>query len=462
MSDAFSLTPWQAEGFLEARGDCLVMDGVDLVALAEAEGTPIYVYSARRIRENAEGLSAAFRARHANTTVAYASKACSLMAVLRLIGEAGCALEVNSEGELWKARRAGFKDEAIVLNGVAKARSEIAAAIDPPIKAINVDSLFELERIRDVAAAANKRANVASRASKRYGAGHRDRLQSYQVRHDGGPVGPGAGDSARRQGAAQPCGPPRSYRLPGDRPGELCRSRPLHRGPGPGGRGRARRDARMHQCRRRAIGYYRSGTELEDFAEALLTPVQQALGEAVEIVTEPGRRLVSDAAVLLTQVENVKQRGAETWLYLDAGYHTLLEAFAYHWYFHALTANRAEDAETSLFRLVGPLCDNGDSFYDVDGEALMRRLMSEAPGLAAHEAALHAHLVRLPSFRELPAATGPGDLIAFLDTGAYSQDQLYAVNGRGRPKVLMIGEDGTPRIIRTADSFDDMLLNEVE
>ena len=51
---------------------------------------------------------------------------------------------------------------------------------------------------------------------------------------------------------------------------------------------------------------------------------------------------------------------------------------------------------------------------------------------------------------------------AFLDTGAYSQDQLYAVNGRGRPKVLMIGEDGTPRVIRTADSFDDMLLNEVE
>jgi diaminopimelate decarboxylase len=175
-----------------------------------------------------------------------------------------------------------------------------------------------------------------------------------------------------------------------------------------------------------------------------------------------GRRLVSDAAVLLSRVENVKRRGEESWLYLDAGYHTLLETFAYHWYFHAVTANRAEETETGLFRLVGPLCDNGDSFYDVDGEALMRRLMSEAPGLADHEATLNAHLVRLPSFRELPAATGPGDLIAFLDTGAYSQDQLYAVNGRGRPKVVLIGEDGAPRVIRRPDSFDDMLLNEVE
>jgi hypothetical protein len=160
----------------------------------------------------------------------------------------------------------------------------------------------------------------------------------------------------------------------------------------------------------RAIAYYRSGTELKDFAEALLTPVHQALGDAVEIITEPGRRLVSDAGVLLARVENVKQRGQETWLYLDAGYHTLLETFAYHWYFHALTASRAEDAETGLFRLVGPLCDNGDSFYDVDGEALMRRLMTEAPGLASEAATLRAHLVRLPSFRELPAATGPGDL----------------------------------------------------
>jgi diaminopimelate decarboxylase len=86
-----------------------------------------------------------------------------MMAVLGLVREAGCALEVNSEGELWKARRAGFADDAIVLNGVAKSRSEIAAAIDPPIKAINVDSVFELARIRDVAAEEGKRANVALR-----------------------------------------------------------------------------------------------------------------------------------------------------------------------------------------------------------------------------------------------------------------------------------------------------------
>jgi diaminopimelate decarboxylase len=455
------------------------MDGVDLAALAEAEGTPTYVYSARRIRANAEGLAAAFRARHANTTVAYASKACSLMAILKLIGEAGCALEVNSEGELWKARRAGFKDEALVLNGVAKSRSEIAAAIDPPIKAINVDSLFELERIRDVAAALNKRANVALRLVPELQSGTAPGIETASSRTKFGMtvdhLGPAleilkAGEAALNLvGLHVHIGSQVTDRASYAAAGRFIAAQAREVEGALGGRlscinvgGGFPVDYVKYHDQSRAIGYYRSGAELEDFAEALLTPVHETLGEDVEIVTEPGRRLVSDAAVLLSRVENVKQRGEESWLYLDAGYHTLLETFAYHWYFHAVTANRAEETETGLFRLVGPLCDNGDSFYDVDGEALMRRLMSEAPGLADHEATLNAHLVRLPSFRELPAATGPGDLIAFLDTGAYSQDQLYAVNGRGRPKVVLIGEDGAPRVIRRPDSFDDMLLNEVE
>jgi diaminopimelate decarboxylase len=451
MNDAYSLTPWQTEGYLEARDGRLAMDGVDLVALAEAEGTPLYVYSARRIRENAEALRAAFAAHHANTTVAFASKACPLMAVLRLVREAGCALEVNSEGELWKARRAGVPDAAIILNGVAKSRAEIAAAIDPPIKAINVDSLFELERIREVARARGARANVALRLVPELESGTTPGTETASSRTK-------FGITVDQLGAAV----------------EVLR---------------AGRDAlklvglHVHigsQVTDRA-SYAEAGrfiaAQTRDVAGALGEPIAcvnvgggfpvdyvkyHDLGEAVEIVTEPGRRLMGDTAVLLSRVEGVKPRGEETWLVLDAGYHTLPETLGYRWYFHAITANRADDAKTGRFRLVGPLCDNGDSFYDVEGEALMRRLLSEAPALAAHEETLRAHLVRMPSFRELPAATEPGDLIAFLDAGAYSQDQIFAVNGRGRPKVMLIGEDGTPRTIRRPDSFDDMLLNEVD
>lgn len=479
MKDAFSLTPWQAEGFLEARDGRLVMDGVDLVALAEAEGTPLYVYSARRIRENAEGLRAAFQARHANTTVAFASKACSLMAVLRLIREAGCALEVNSAGELWKARRSGFADDKIVLNGVAKSRSEIAAAIDPPIKSINVDSVFELERIRDVAAGKGKRANVALRLVPELESGTAPGTETASSRTKFGMTVDQLGPALEllKAGKAElnlvglhvHVGSQVTDRTTYAEAGRFIADQTREVDGALGEKlacvnvgGGFPVDYVKYNDQSRAIGYYRAGAELADFAEALLSPVRRALGDDIEIITEPGRSLVSDAAVLLARVENVKPRGEETWLYLDAGYHTLLETFAYHWYFHAVTANRAADSETGLFRLVGPLCDNGDSFYDVDGEGLIRRLISEAPVLAAEEAVLRAHLVRLPSYRELPAATGPGDLIAFLDTGAYSQDQIYAMNGRGRPKVMLIEEDGTPQVIRTPDSYDDMLLNEAD
>ena len=435
---------------------------------------------ARRCSSTRRGaFGAAFRAVHANTTVAYASKACSLMTVLRLVGEAGCALEVNSQGELWKARRAGFKDEAIVLNGVAKSRAEIAAAIDPPIKAINVDSLFELMRILDVAAVADRRANVALRLVPELESGTAPGTETASSRTKFGMTVDQLVPALEmiKAGRAQlnlvglhvHIGSQVTDRASYAEAGRFIADRAREAEGVLGERlacinvgGGFPVDYVKYHDQSRAVGYYRSGSELEAFAEALVSPVRQALGESVEIVTEPGRRLVGDAAVLLARVENAKRRGAETWLYLDAGYHTLLETFAYHWYFHAVTANRAAESETRLFRLVGPLCDNGDSFYDVDGEALMRRLMSEAPGLAGHEDTLRAHLMRLPSFRELPADTGPGDLVAFLDTGAYSQDQLYAVNGRGRPKVMMIGEDGVPKVIREPDSFEDMLLNEVE
>lgn len=479
MNDAYSLTPWQTEGYLEARDGRLAMDGLDLVALAEAEGTPLYVYSARRIRENAEALRAAFAAHHANTTVAFASKACPLMAVLRLVRETGCALEVNSDGELWKARRAGVPDAAIILNGVAKSRAEIAAAIDPPIKAINVDSLFELERIREVARARGARANVALRLVPELESGTTPGTETASSRTKFGITVDQLGaavevlragrDALKLVGLHVHIGSQVTDRASYAEAGRFIAAQTRDVAGALGepiacvnvGGGFPVDYVKYHD-QSRAIGYYRAGAELGEFADAVLAPVRRALGEAVEIVTEPGRRLMGDTAVLLSRVEGVKPRGEETWLVLDAGYHTLPETLGYRWYFHAITANRADDAKTGRFRLVGPLCDNGDSFYDVEGEALMRRLLSEAPALAAHEETLRAHLVRMPSFRELPAATGPGDLIAFLDAGAYSQDQIFAVNGRGRPKVMLIGEDGTPRTIRRPDSFDDMLLNEVD
>ena len=108
MTPAFDLNPWQSPGYLEEKEGRLHFDGIDMAALAERYGTPFFAYSERRLRENARRITAAFRGHHDRATVCFASKACSLQGILRILREEGLSVEVNSGGELMKARLAGF------------------------------------------------------------------------------------------------------------------------------------------------------------------------------------------------------------------------------------------------------------------------------------------------------------------------------------------------------------------
>jgi hypothetical protein len=110
---------------------------------------------------------------------------------------------------------------------------------------------------------------------------------------------------------------------------------------------------------------------------------------------------------------------------------------------------------------VDPLCDNGDAFFDVDGEQTLARLLAADPRLAAARDLLEATLVRLPPRRRLAASTEPGDLVAFLDAGAYTLDQMTPNNGRPRPEVGMTGLSGGYELIRRRESFADLLFNEI-
>ncbi len=477
MKKAFNLEPWQTQGYLEAQGGHLHMDGIDLVQLTEERGTPLYVYSERKIAENARVMSAAFQDVHANTKVAYASKACSLMAVLDILRREGLSLEVNSAGELHRARRAGFANKDIVLNGVAKSRDELKQAMSPAIKAINVDSVFELERIGNVAVEHELKANIALRLVPELESGTAPGIETASSDTKFGMVVEdmdrclslldGMGDHVHLAGLHVHIGSQITDKSSYAEAGlfiaeqvervEAARGESLdHINVGGG----FPMNYVKYNDQSPDLGYYRADFSHGDIAAAVLPPLHDRLGRDREVVIEPGRSMVCDTAVLLARVENIKHRGADPWLLLDAGYHTLMEAFTYRWYFHALTANRLDAHETALFRMVGPLCDNGDSFYDVEGEATIRRLFSTEPALAAHRELLEKTLIHQPGFRELPASTGPGDLIAFLDVGAYGMDQIFAINGRGRPEVAIIRPDGVVDTIRSADSMDDQYLNE--
>src|SRR5215213_948860 len=155
--------PWEIENFLSEKDNQLFIDGVAASALAEEYGTPLFVFSEARIRHNIERLKRAGEFIDGTLKVCYAAKANSNMAILRVVRDARCDLEVNSGGELWKALKVGFRAEQLIFNGTSKEVWEIEAAINAGIYAIQVDSLSELSLIAEVAASLNKRANVSLR-----------------------------------------------------------------------------------------------------------------------------------------------------------------------------------------------------------------------------------------------------------------------------------------------------------
>jgi diaminopimelate decarboxylase len=168
------------------------------------------------------------------------------------------------------------------------------------------------------------------------------------------------------------------------------------------------------------------------------------------LLLEPGRSVVSDAAVCLTTVRNAKQRplpkskiqnpkskiAADFWLLTDAGFNILLSMETYKWYYHLISAERAAEPHDTAYKLAGPLCDGGDVYFDIEGQG------------------------RLPDHRLLPAAVGPGEVLALLNCGAYTLAQGSQYNGRFLPPVVLIRENGAAELIRKRDGFDDLVTNE--
>jgi diaminopimelate decarboxylase len=446
--------PPALDGDLTLRGGHLVLDGVDLVELARVNPTPFFVYSSRRIRWNVSSLVNAFTRRHLDTEVFFASKACSNLWFLDEVQRAGVNVEVNSGGELWKARRAGFAGRRIVFNGVAKTRDEIAAALHAGVRGLTVDSLFELERIADVAGELGLVAPVDLRIDVHvptlthpglvtahggkagidwddaldafaYAAGH-ERLDPRGLHlHIGSQIT-----------AVEP------YRAAVDKALDLIdvveasgvRLERLNAG---GGFAVPYRDKPVCE----PVDYFCAPLTIDDYAEAVCETVERRR-PGLKLLLEPGRFIAGSAALLVTTVENTKVKGCrdeagrrigdERWLTVDAGFNTLLEHTNYHWYYRTLVANRAGEPADTPFRLAGPLCDSGDVFAGDD----------DTP------------------YRLFPAATAPGDVIVFFDAGAYVLEMMNPYNARPQAAAFAV-EGGAARLIRRADTLEDMVAHDV-
>lgn len=138
----------------------LVFDGQDLSCLADKYKMPLWIFSEREISRNINEIIVAFRTRHAKTSVHYASEYESDPAILQAVRNTGIDLHVQSGASMKSCLDAGFYGEQILFSGMAKSEAELKAAVENRIKAISVDSIFELERIIQLAKSLKKRANI--------------------------------------------------------------------------------------------------------------------------------------------------------------------------------------------------------------------------------------------------------------------------------------------------------------
>ncbi len=468
---------WTIPGFLEARqNNHLFISGADATALTYKYGTPLFVFSESRIRTNIARLQAAAKKVDRPIKFCYASKANSNMAVLGVVRDTGIDIEVNSGGELYKALRAGFRPDQIIFNGTSKTNEELDEAVRAGIYSINVDSIYEIELVEDAVRRARSELNsglpparVALRLVPEIGTRSHLGLQTALLTSKFG-ISSSEVLEAFRRGLQNPdlvhvCGIHIHVgsQTPDVEPfAEAFKSMwnhlmTIHRETGltlehinlGGGipvnylRDRSQADE-LPQHEREMLG-----AELEPsdvLTEALRVARESArdveaehLLDQVTILLEPGRSIISDAGVVLTKVQNIKRRPetGDIWLLTDAGYNLLLSMNNYKWYYHLISASRAGTAAEAQYKVAGPLCDSGDVYFDIEREG------------------------RLPDYRLLPPDVKPGEVLALLNSGAYSFSQMFAYNGRPLPAAVMVREGGRADVIRTRDSYEDLLVNEV-
>ncbi len=451
---------WQVSGYLETRAGHQTVDGVDAVSLAEQHGTPLYVFSEKRIADNIRNLRNAVESVHPRVKICYASKANSNMAVLDAVRRSGGDIEVNSGGELFKAKKIGFRPDQIVFNGVSKTDEEIRHAIEYGILAINIDSLYELDQVTRVARSIGKRANIAIRIVPEIITRSHIGLQTGLLSSKFGLSPSQIEDAFKRALEAKDAINLAGVHIhvgsqtPDPHPFALAFAemwtflaglhkrtgyRLSHINIGGGLPVNYLSDTHMAQdIEERERQMLRAELDPQQVLKAALAEArvddEAGLLEGLTIVFEPGRRIVGDTGLLLTRVCNIKHRPetGDTWLLTDAGYSLVLSMAMYKWYYHLISASRADDDHQTPYKVAGPLCDSGDVYFDIERGT------------------------RLPSYRLLPEGSGVGDVLALLNTGAYALDQASQYNGRPIPSAVMVKESGEVEIIRRRETYEDL------
>jgi diaminopimelate decarboxylase len=406
----------------------LTCEGVRLSAVAEAVGTPVYVYSSATLERHFEALRDALTAAGLGTPlIAFAVKANSNVAILKTLARLGCGADVVSEGEIRRALAAGVAPEKIVFSGVGKTEREIAFALSAGVAEINVESEPEMETIARVAKSLGVRATIAIRVNPDVEAGGHAKISTGKADSK---FGVSFSEAVRLYANASnnahldPVG--LAYHI-GSQITDL----------GPMEAACVKMRGLVEQLRREGLAVRRldlgGGLGVPYFDQpdppgvepyaAMIAKVMQGLD--IEFAFEPGRMICANAGVLLARVIHVHRRPeGRNFLVLDAAMNDLVRPAMYDAY-HEIQAVRPRSGEHELYDVVGPICESGDTFTK-------QRLL---PPMEA------------------------GDLVAFMSAGAYGAAMASEYNSRPLvPEVLVKGDQYA--LIRARPTYEEMLATE--
>ena len=413
----------------EYRNGEMFAEQVPLKRIAQEVGTPAYVYSLATLKRHFKVFDQAFaKVRH---IVCFSVKANSNLALLRAFAKEGSGFDIVSGGELFRALKVGADPKKIVFSGVGKKKEEIEYALKAGILMFNVESEEELFALNEIAAGIGKKAPISLRVNPdvdpqthpyistgmkkaKFGVDIKKSLETYRKAvslKNVEVVGVDCHIGSQLTSVTpfvDALAKVREYLdrvLAGELKKEGAQIRYLDLGGGLG------------------INYHDETPPLpDDYARAIIQGLE---GLDVTLILEPGRVIVGNAGILLTEVQYLKETETKKFVIVDGGMNDLIRPALYGSY-QAIQPVVQTNADKMIADVVGPICESGD-FFAKDREIARPRR---------------------------------GDLLAVMSAGAYGFTMASNYNSHPKPPEVLVDGDRY-YIVRKRESMDDLIHGEV-
>jgi diaminopimelate decarboxylase len=401
----------------------LYVEQVPLAHIAQQWGTPTYVYSLSALLANYQAFTNALQ--NQAHLICYAVKANSNIALLNCLAKQGSGFDIVSLGELHRVLAAGGDVRKIVFSGVGKGELDIRNALDIGIACFNVESAPELDKIQAIAKRLNKPASISIRVNPDVDAKTHPYISTGLKIHK---FGVDIDNAIKMYQHAQSLSHIKIHGIDCHIGSQITAIEPFLQA--------------LDQVLALIDQLKKSGIEIAhlnlggglgvryqdetppDISTYCAAIVQHLKGRDIKLILEPGRALVANTGILLTQVEYIKQGFEKKFAIVDAAMNDLIRPSLYDAWHHLLPVTEHQDINDDIYDVVGPVCETGDFI------AKQRALKIKDQ-----------------------------DLIAIMSAGAYGFSMSSNYNSRPRAAEIAVKGDSA-RVVRDRETFSDLFKHE--